>query len=392
MENRKGLLEQTAELFRKRFSKEPELAVAAPGRVNIIGEHTDYNDGHVLPIAIDLYITAAASNRTDSKFRLVANDYGESFEFEPERLPDKWPLWAGYLVGVIMELQRDGYTIGGKDIIIHGNIPIGSGLSSSAALEVSTATAIERLEGLEIPDSRLVCICRRADHNFVGIKSGPMDQFASRACRAGHAGLLDCRSLVMTDKKLPEGVDFLSVYSGIPRALAASEYNERQSSCQTAAETLGKTHPQVKALRDAAPAMLEAHREALGDRVFRRARHVVGEQQRVFDLIDAFAGDDLPRAGEILLDGHRSLSEDYEVSLPILDEMIDWLYSREGVVGARLTGAGFGGSLVCLVRRGKIDVKKLSTEFNHKFGSGTPDPPQIWHLASVDGAKYQKDV
>jgi galactokinase len=380
------LFTETDELFRRRFGHAPDLAVAAPGRSNLIGEHTDYNDGHVLPIAIDRFIVAAASNRGDSRFKLFAADMDEYFEFEGSELPEDRPLWVSYVGGVIFELMRDGFTVSGKEMVIRGDVPIGSGLSSSAALEVSTATAIERLEGMEIEDGRMVAICRRADHHFVGVKCGPMDQFASRACRAGYAGLLDCRTLEMTHHPLPGGIDYFSIYSGIPRALVTSEYNERQSSCQEAVRVIAESYPEVKALRDATPEMVEERRSALGERVYRRARHVVSEQKRVFELIEAMAKGKLARIGEVLLAGHRSLSEDYEVSLPLLDEMIDWLCSRRGAIGARLTGAGFGGSMIFLAGKGEIDPEELSSGFVSEFVGRTKEEPTVWLLATVDGA------
>jgi len=389
MSNKARLLEETAGYFRERFGRGPELTVAAPGRANLIGEHTDYNDGHVLPVAIDRYIVAAAANRADGRFRLYAADFDEYFEFEKGGLPAQRPVWSAYVGGVIAELRRDGFEVGGKDIAIHGDVPPGSGLSSSAALEISTATAVERLEGLEIEDGRMVNICRRADHNYVGIKSGPMDQFASRACRAGHAGLLDCRALAMTHHPLPQGIDFFSIYSGIPRALVTSEYNERQESCQEAVRILAAENPGVKALRDATLELVGALKEKLGGRIFRRARHVVAEQGRVFALIEAFGRNDLSAIGDILLAGHISLIRDYEVSLPVLDEMITWLYARPGAVGARLTGAGFGGSLVFLAMEGELDAEELTGALAAEFGSGTPELPEVWKLKTVDGARYQ---
>jgi galactokinase len=383
------LIAEAVDFFRDRFGMEPALAAAAPGRSNLIGEHTDYNEGHVLPIAIDRYIVAAVSNRTDSRFRLFAADLDDYFEFDGLKLPEGRPLWVSYVGGVIVEMMRDGISVSGKDMVIHGDVPIGSGLSSSAALEVSTATAVERLEGLELTDGRMVNICRRADHRFVGVKCGPMDQFASRACRAGHAGLLDCRTLEMEHHPLTAGIDYFSIFSGIPRALVASEYNERQASCEEAVKVIAEGHPEVKALRDATPGMVEERRKALGERVYRRARHVVGEQERVFELIAAMQRGDLRCIGEVLLAGHRSLSEDYEVSLPVLDEMIDWLYGRSGAIGARLTGAGFGGSMIFLAEAGRLDPEELSAAFADGFRAKVKDAPAVWLLASVDGARFQ---
>ena len=390
MRNMTRLLADAGSLFEGRFGRLPEIGVVAPGRANLIGEHTDYNDGHVLPIAIDRFVAAAASNRTDRLFHLEAIDFGESFEFDADSPPEEYPLWAAYIMGVAIELEREGFKLRGKDILVLGDVPIGSGLSSSAALEVSTATAIERLEGLEIDDAVLVDCCRRADHHFVGVKSGPMDQFAARACRAGHAGLLDCRSLEMTQHPLPEGIELFSIYSGVPRSLAkGGEYNERQESCQKAVEVLSKADPSIKALRDATPEIVEAEKSALGDLAYRRARHVVSEQRRVFEMLTAFERGDADRVGEILRDGHRSLAEDFEVSLPVLDAMVEWLCRQGGVIGARLTGAGFGGSLICLAYEGMIDEAILMEDFAGEFEGETPEKPQVWELTSVDGARYQ---
>jgi galactokinase len=383
------LFEQAVVSFKNQFSSAPGIAVAAPGRSNLIGEHTDYNDGHVLPIAIDRYLVAAANRRSDRTFRVYSTGLNEAYQFDPGHLSAERPRWSSYIVGVVAELERDGHIISGMDILVHGDLPIGSGLSSSAALEIAVATAIERLEGLELADAQLVKACRRADHNFVGVHSGPMDQFASRACRAGHAGLLDCRSLELSNRILPSNVEFLSIYSGIPRSLATSEYNERQSSCQHAVALLQARYPQIRALRDATLEQVEAQKQVLGDLAFRRARHVVTEQRRVFDVIAAFEANDLARAGRLLFEGHRSLAEDYDVSLPVLDEMIEWLYGQPGVVGARLTGAGFGGSLICVVEAGAVDAEQMSARFIDRFAPKTPETPALWNLRSVDGAKYQ---
>jgi len=383
---------EAARLFRDHYGYAPALLVAAPGRANLIGEHTDYNDGHVLPVAIDRYLVAAAGPRGDLTFRLRSAALGESFEFDLDRLSDDRPQWSSYIVGVVVELRDDKLPVSGTDMLLHGDLPIGSGLSSSAALEVSVATAIERLYGFRVDDARLVNACRRADHRFVGIKSGPMDQFASRACRAGFAGLLDCRSLELSHRPLPQGVEFLSVYSGIPRTLAGSEYNERQSSCMRAVSVLQRHYPQVRALRDAYAGQLGALQAEFDPRVYRRARHVISEQKRVFEMLGAFESGDIARAGALLVEGHRSLAEDYEVSLPILDEMIDWLCRQPGVTGARLTGAGFGGSLICMVRAGSVDADGMACRLHEDFSGRTPEAPALWKLCSVDGARYQPNL
>lgn len=389
MSDKKILLEKTIAAFKKHFSRDPEIAVAAPGRSNVIGEHTDYNDGHVLPIAIDRYTIAVAANREDRKFGLYTENLKKSFIFDADNITKSRPRWVSYILGVIAELEKDGFKLKGKDIAVYTNVPIGSGLSSSAALEISVATAVERLENLEATNEQIVNACRRSDHNYVGVNSGPMDQFASRACKEGHVSLLDCRSLEMTHHPLPEGIEFVSIYSGIPRSLATSEYNERQASCTKAVEILSKADPSVKALRDATPELLESVREEMGDMVYRRAKHVITEQTRVFEIIKAFAENDQKAIGAALLAGHKSLADDYEVSLPVMDKMVEWLMANQGVIGARITGAGFGGSMICLVDAEKVDVDSLSKRFVEEFKTKTPEPPELWKLSAVDGAMYQ---
>lgn len=384
-----SLFEQAVTAFRQCFAANPQLAVAAPGRANLIGEHTDYNEGHVLPIAIDRYLVAAAAPRADRTIRVHSTALGETFAFDPARVPADRPRWTSYVAGVAVELARDGHRLPGADLLVHGDLPIASGLSSSAALEIAVATALERLAGLEFDDARLVAACRRGDHALVGVRCGPMDQFAARACRAGHAGLLDCRSLELSHRRLPAAVEFLSIYSGIPRALAASEYNERQDSCRRAVAVLQAAWPEIRALRDATPEQLEARRGDLGERAYRRARHVVTEQQRVFAMVAALESGDAERAGSLLYEGHRSLAEDYEVSLPVLDEMVEWLAQQPGVLGARLTGAGFGGSLICMAAAGAVDEHEAGARFAERFAPHTPDRPALWKLHAVDGARHR---
>jgi galactokinase len=389
IEDRTDVIEKTAGHFKKQFTHNPDLVVAAPGRSNLIGEHTDYNDGHVLPIAINRFTAAAASNRSDKKFRLYTANLEKNYEFDLRAIPEKRPQWVSYIMGLAVELERDGFDISGKDIVVFGNVPIGSGLSSSAALEISVGTVIERLDGLDIDDPRLVNLCRNSNRNWVGVNCGPMDQYASRACRSGHAGLLDCRSLEMTHHSLPQGIEYLSIYSGIPRSLAASEYNERAASCQKAVDILRRQDKEIKALRDVTIDMVDSARKEMGGLIYRRAKHVVTEQKRVYHLVEAMKTRDLLRIARILSEGHRSLSENYDVSLPVLDEMIEWLYDQPGIVGARLTGAGFGGSLVGLILTDTFDVEKMKCNFIANFKDRTPEPPEIWKLNTVDGAKYQ---
>lgn len=386
-----NLYEKTIGAFTENIGNTPELTIFAPGRANIIGEHTDYNDGHVLPFAIGLGVCAAVKNRTDRKLILHAENFGEDFACDADAIPQKRSGWASYVVGVFAELEAAlGIRLRGKEIAIAGNVPIGSGLSSSAALEIAIATAIERAENLELDDANIVEACRRADRKYVGVNSGPMDQFASRACKAGHAGLLDCRSLEMTHHRIPEGLVFLSIDSGIPRKLTDSAYNERVEACSQAVEVIARRHDGVRALRDVSMEMLEATREELDDRTHARARHVVTEQERVFGAIDCLKKRDFTRLGTLLSEGHRSLSKDYEVSTPLLDSMVEWLEKQPGVLGARLTGAGFGGSLICVAENTSIDIDSLATGFHSEFAGKAPENPAVYKLNVVDGARYRE--
>lgn len=392
MTQTQALIDRTFAAFQQHFGRGAARLVIAPGRINLIGEHTDYNDGHVLPIAIDRFTAVAGADRDDGRFNVYTANLEDSFSFRPEQVPQNRPAWASYVAGVVAELAAAGQRFRGKDIALFTNIPIGAGVSSSAALEVGVATLIERMDGLELEDGQMVNICRKADHNYVGINSGPMDQFASRACRSGQCGLLDCRSLEMVNHPLPSGIHYLSVYSGIPRALASSEYNQRQAACQRAVEKLKRVDDSVKALRDADLESLRSLKGELDEETFRFARHVITEQRRVFEFVEAASEGNRQEMGSLLREGHKSLSEDYKVSLPVVDEMIGWLYRQSAVIGARLTGAGFGGSLVCLVESLSADIEKLAADFMAEFKDQTPEDPEVRPFASEDGARYQKTI
>jgi galactokinase len=386
------LAERTLAVFEERFGRPAILAVLAPGRVNLIGEHTDYNDGHVFPCAIDRYTAAAIAPRADRRVHLLSANLGEEYSYELGQLPPIRPTWVSYIGGVIEELREESLFSRGLDITVLGNVPLGAGLSSSASVEVAVATAIERLTGASIEDTRLVSACRRAENRWVGIQSGPMDQFAARACRSNHAGLLDCRHLVMAHYPLPASLLPLSIYTGFPRALAASEYNDRRNACAQAVETLSARFPGVRALRDVTPEMLDLADGQLDDVANRRVRHVVLEQERVRAFAGALETENIATLGRLLEEGHRSLSTLYEVSLPLIDEMVEWLREQPDILGTRLTGAGFGGSLVCLARRDSLDIEALTAGFLAQFGPRTPEPPLIWPLAPANGARYQATI
>jgi galactokinase len=342
-----------ASVFQKQFGAAPAVVTRAPGRVNLIGEHIDYSGGHVLPAAIGFAIRIAASPRGDGRFRLYAVQYEERFEGElpRERIDDC--SWANYLFGVVHEFGKLGHAVKGMDAVIDGDIPRASGLSSSAAFEVAAAWAVQRLLGASLSRMEIALLGQRAENRFVGVNCGIMDQAISAGGQAGHAMLLDCNTLQATQIPL----DFrgeaaiLVAHSGVRRGLSASAYNQRRSKCDAALEVIRReTGKNLACLCDAALEDLEAARSAMDDETIKRARHAITEEARVRQAADALRSGDLERMGALLDASHESLRDDYEVSCGELDELTEMIRSHAGAYGSRLTGAGFGGCAVSLVR------------------------------------------
>ena len=340
---------QLLRAFAERFGRPSALIAEAPGRVNLIGEHTDYNQGHVLPVAIDRTVAVAAAPRGDACVRAYAVDFAEGDEFPLGaivRLADGG--WRNYLRGVAWALTQEGHALQGVDVVIGGDVPVGAGLSSSAALEVAVAGALLAASGVSLEGRQMALLAQRAENEFVGVQCGIMDQFAAALGRRGHALLIDCRSLAVDPVPLgleEAGVTIVVVDSGVRRSLEAVPYNLRRQECAEAARLLG-----VAALRDVDAAVLKAHRGALPDRLYRRARHVVTEEARVLAAVQALRRGDVETLGSLLNQSHASLRDDFEVSCPELDLLVELARGRDGVLGARLTGAGFGGCTVNLVR------------------------------------------
>ena len=342
--------------FAERFGRPPEGVWAAPARVNLIGEHTDYNDGFVLPVAIDRRVTVAAARRTDDVLRLVSLDKGE------ERLrlagvrPGAVHGWAAYAAGPLWALARDGVEVGGLDLVLGSDVPIGSGLSSSAAVECAALLAARDLYGGPDDLARLALIAQRAENDVVGVPCGIMDQMAALACTAAHVLLLDCRS--MEADQVPfapadAGLALLVVDTRVSHALADGAYAERRAACEQAAGVLG-----VRALRDANQADLDAARDRLGSVGYRRVRHVVGENARVLAVVELLRRGRPDMIGDALNASHASLRDDYQVSSPELDAAVEAALEA-GALGARMTGAGFGGCALALVPAGAVaDVGK----------------------------------
>jgi galactokinase len=335
--------------FERRFARPPDLIAEAPGRVNLIGEHTDYNDGFVLPAAIDRTVAVALSRRDDDVIRAYSLDYDQPDEFRAgsvRRFAGSRG-WRDYLRGVVWALADSQYAITGADIAITGDVPQGAGLSSSAAIEMALAGALTKSSGIEIDRRLLAQLCRRAENFFVGVKSGIMDQYASALGQANHALLIDCRSLEADPVPLPAGVAIVVIDSKVQRRLAETPYNKRRIECEEAAQALG-----LSSLRDATPEMLP---RLEGD-LLKRARHVVTENARVLAAAEALRSCDLDRLGALMAESHASMRDDFEASCPEIDLLVEIAKQTAGVIGARVTGAGWGGCTVNLVREPDVDA------------------------------------
>jgi galactokinase len=345
--------------FAARFGHAPDLVVRAPGRVNLIGEHTDYNDGFVLPCAIGPATMVAVSKRLDNNVEVVAADFGDARDQFNLELPLERNIeqpWADYVRGMMSGVQNAGYALSGANIAIAGNLPKGAGLSSSASLEVAVGKANLALADIAIDNTRLVQIAQRAECDFVGTQCGIMDPLISAQGKAGHALLIDCRSLGLTDVPVPDDVAIMIVHSGVTRGLVDGHYNARRRQCEAAAAAMG-----VPALRDADLDMLAA---ASLDAVTKmRARHVITENQRTLDAADALAKSDLATLGMLMAQSHRSMRDDFEITVPPVDALVVMLQKAIGTQGgARMTGGGFGGACVAVMPSAMVaDVQAAIT-------------------------------
>jgi galactokinase len=329
--------------------KRPGLAVA-PGRVNLIGEHTDYNDGFVLPMAIEPSVRIAFARRDDDRLRAHAAAFNETREVSLVGLESKTDLgWLSYVAGTAWALASAGHAVAGADVLIESDVPVGAGLSSSAALEMATARALCEVSGIRWSPFEMARLGQRAENEFVGVNCGIMDQFASAACQEGRALLLDCRTLATEMAPIPGTAVVVVMDTGARRTLAGSAYNERRASCEAAVRALATLAPGIKALRDVDDALLARGRDLLDETTFRRASHVVVENRRPVEMAAALREADLPRAGRLMNDSHASLRDLYEVSSVELDHVTDLARRHPACWGARMTGAGFGGCAIALV-------------------------------------------
>jgi len=380
---------QLAREFAAAFGQEqaPRL-YRAPGRVNLIGEHTDYNDGFVMPAAINRDCQVAAAVRSDRRLHIRSANLAKDFEIELDAHVQPAGNWTDYPHGVAVMLLREGIALPGANLLIHGDVPLGAGLSSSAALEVACALALLDLAGAgtRMDRMQLALLCQRAENEFVGARCGIMDQFIACHGRAGHALLLDCRSLQYRALPLPADVHLVVCNTMVKHAIAGGEYNQRRAQCEEGVRLLAQAIPgkQIRALRDVTLAELERERTRLPELVYRRCRHVVTENERTQAAAKALEAGDLAEFGRLMAASHASLRDDYEVSCPELDLMVGLAKREPGVLGARMTGGGFGGCTINLVQARHSEQVQQSLARKYEAQSGRR--PEIYACRAAAGA------
>lgn len=358
-----------AATFREAFGTEP-LMVRSPGRVNIIGEHTDYNEGFVLPAAIDKAIYVAIGKRDDDTIRLFSREFGQS---HTTTLTDVHPTrgWANYILGVVDQLQKRGYKVGGFNLVFDGDVPIGAGLSSSAAVECATAFALSHLFQLNIDRKEITDIAQKAEHLYAGVRVGIMDMFASVFGKKGHVIKLDCRSLEYEYVPLNlEGVKIVLLNTNVKHSLASSEYNTRRQECEQGVAWIKEHHPEVHSLRDATLEMLDRFVAPKDPVVDKRCRFIVQEIQRLLQGCEDLRNGHLEDLGKKMFATHDGLSRQYEVSCKELDFLVDAVRGNPAVLGARMMGGGFGGCTINLVKEEGIDALIASTTKAYKASMG----------------------
>jgi galactokinase len=378
-----NLAHEVIEGFKNRFGKEPGFVVRAPGRVNLIGEHTDYNDGYVMPMAIDRATWIALSPRADGKVRLHSVDYQETASFDLADLRKEKMSWAEYPKGVASVLQNEGYALSGWDGATVCDVPMGAGLSSSASFELAVARAFAAVSGFEWDAPKMARLCQKAENQWVGVNCGIMDQMISAVGKAGHAVLIDCRDLSMQAVPLPEGTSVVVMDTATRRGLVESAYNDRRAQCEAAAAFFG-----VPALREVPMNTYVAKAKEAASAKWRRARHVISEIQRTVEAAEAMKKGDATRLGRLMNESHDSLRDDFEVTNKQLEVMVEIARKTGGCIGARMTGAGFGGCAVALVQSGAAQsfIEQVGTLYEKETGL----TPKIYLCEATNGAELVK--
>lgn len=376
-----------ADDFRKRFASEPTV-VSAPGRVNLIGEHTDYNDGFVLPFAIDKRTFAGVALNDKGRVRAYTLTLDKAGEFGIDDSTPKRRDWTTYLRGVISVLREKGIAIKGADVLIDSDVPFGAGLSSSAALEISLGLALTTAAGVEIGRRELAFAGQRVEHEFAGVRSGIMDQFASALCEAGNALLLDCRS--QETEQVPLNIEdaiLVICDSRVKHSLASSEYNTRRQECEQGVEIISKTFEDIESLRDVDAARFEQVESELPENVRKRCRHVISENARTLAAVEALKQGDLVEVGRLMFASHASLRLDYEVSAPELDVLVDTAGRIQAAYGSRMTGGGFGGCTINLLAESVFEefARTVAGEYKNAFGK----EPWIAKVVASEGARVE---
>jgi len=377
------LIQNVKSAFQQVLNYTPTHIIQAPGRVNLIGEHTDYNDGFVLPCAINYQAVVAAAKREDSIVRLVSVDYGnqiDEFDLTQEITFQQDKMWANYIRGVVKFLQQRGYQFTGADICVSGNVPQGAGLSSSAALEVVIGQTFKELYHLDISQADVALNGQQAENEFVGCNCGIMDQMVSAKGHENHAMLLDCRSLETQAVSMPEDMAVVIINSNKKRGLVDSEYNTRRQQCEEAARIFG-----VKALRDVTIEQFEQRVAELDPVVAKRARHVITENARTVEAAQALRNQDIKRMGELMAESHASMRDDFEITVTEVDTLVEIVKSVIGNQGGvRMTGGGFGGCIVALVPPTLVDEVKLTVESQYQPATGLKE--SIYVCQAKNGA------
>ena len=380
-----GYAAELQQKFEIAFGDQPRV-FCAPGRVNLIGEHTDYNDGFVMPAAIDLSTYVAITPRNDRLLVILSESFNEATEFNLDRYaPHGTGHWSDYVRGVAVELMQAGFKLRGANLLIASTLPVGAGLSSSAAVEVATALALLNIINVTMDRVQLAKLCQRAENEYVGARVGIMDQFVSANGQANHALMLDCRSLDFRLLPLPEHLRLVIANTMVKHSIASGEYNVRRAECETAARLLARRIAGVRALRDVTLADVERYRGDLPDTVYKRARHVVSENERVLRAAETLEHGDLRAFGQLMRQSHLSLRDDYEVSCEELDVMVEIAAKLPGCYGARMPGGGFGGCTVNLVEAAAVAA--FTAELAGRYEQATNRTPQIYVCAAADGAQ-----
>lgn len=385
VENRVQTLEQR---FFHLFGDSPRV-YQAPGRVNLMGEHTDYNDGFVMPAAISFHTRVAIAPRHDRRLVIHSDNYAEQVDFDLDHLPaTRAGHWSDYVIGVAKTILQSGKNLDGTSLLVDGDVPQGAGLSSSASIEVAVGYALlDRTEQADthanIDRNELALLCQQAENEFVGARCGIMDQFIASHGKRGQALLLDCRSLEYRLLPMPEIVALAICNTMVKHSIAQGQYGERRAECEAGVCILSKFLPKVRALRDVTPEDFEAYRHELPDIVMRRCRHVISENARVLQAAASLELGDLQAFGNLMLQSHRSLRDDFEVSCPELDLMVQLAEPGDGVYGTRMTGGGFGGCAIALVQSNRVEGFKRMVQEGYERSTGRK--PEIYVCAAADG-------